>query len=117
MNNVLPDLLGGGEIINLRTEGSIMIPIAGCHGYNDGNVKTKAQALDPERAVKNLGTRCNAQVITRNMFINGYNGVWSIDHDDGSQYVLFSLIIRPPTQRYFTRGGTGELRYYVQSET
>eukprot|EP00038_Savillea_parva_P031470 m.86905 g.86905 ORF g.86905 m.86905 type:complete len:585 (-) comp9682_c0_seq2:137-1891(-) len=24
--------------------------------------------------------------ITRNFFINGYNGVWTIDHDDGSQY-------------------------------
>jgi hypothetical protein len=25
-------------------------------------------------------------LITKNMFINGYNGVWTIDHDDGSQY-------------------------------
>ena len=25
-------------------------------------------------------------LITKNVFINGYNGVWTIDHDDGSQY-------------------------------
>jgi hypothetical protein len=25
-------------------------------------------------------------LITHNFFINGYNGVWTIDHDDGSQY-------------------------------
>ena len=25
-------------------------------------------------------------LITKNLFINGYNGVWTIDHDDGSQY-------------------------------
>mmetsp|Transcript_30133 Transcript_30133/g.90269 ORF Transcript_30133/g.90269 Transcript_30133/m.90269 type:complete len:980 (+) Transcript_30133:3-2942(+) len=25
-------------------------------------------------------------LITKNFFINGYNGVWTIDHDDGSQY-------------------------------
>ena len=25
-------------------------------------------------------------VITRNFIINGYNGVWAIDHDDGSQF-------------------------------
>ena len=25
-------------------------------------------------------------VITHNFIINGYNGVWTIDHDDGSQY-------------------------------
>ena len=24
--------------------------------------------------------------IRQNMIINGYNGVWSIDHDDGSQF-------------------------------
>ena len=24
-------------------------------------------------------------LITKNVFINGYNGVWTIDHDDGSQ--------------------------------
>eukprot|EP01048_Picozoa_sp_COSAG05_P010667 COSAG05_NODE_954_length_6442_cov_451.572915_5_plen_100_part_00 len=26
-------------------------------------------------------------VITKNIFINGYNGVWNIDHDDGSQFM------------------------------
>ena len=25
-------------------------------------------------------------IITKNFIINGYNGVWTIDHDDGSQY-------------------------------
>jgi hypothetical protein len=24
--------------------------------------------------------------VTKNFWINGYNGVWTIDHDDGSQY-------------------------------
>eukprot|EP01051_Picozoa_sp_SAG22_P023993 SAG22_NODE_6445_length_854_cov_1.621192_2_plen_151_part_01 len=28
----------------------------------------------------------HADIITKNMWINGYNGVWTIDHDDGSQY-------------------------------
>jgi hypothetical protein len=34
------------------------------------------------------GTSIIAQpsIITKNLIINGYNGVWSIDHDDGSQY-------------------------------
>ena len=26
-------------------------------------------------------------LITKNFLINGYNGVWTIDHDDGSQYM------------------------------
>jgi hypothetical protein len=28
----------------------------------------------------------HADIITTNMWINGYNGVWTIDHDDSSQY-------------------------------
>ena len=27
-----------------------------------------------------------ADFVTKNFWINGYNGVWTIDHDDGSQY-------------------------------
>eukprot|EP01046_Picozoa_sp_COSAG06_P075952 COSAG06_NODE_23994_length_675_cov_2.145833_2_plen_93_part_00 len=26
-------------------------------------------------------------LIMRNFWINGYNGVWTIDHDDGSQFM------------------------------
>ena len=27
-----------------------------------------------------------ADFVSKNFWINGYNGVWSVDHDDGSQY-------------------------------
>jgi hypothetical protein len=44
-----------------------------------------------------------ADVIASNMLINGYNGVWAIDHDDGSQFwndtgnVMVSATPRPAT--------------------
>lgn len=29
--------------------------------------------------------------VTKNFWINGYNGVWTIDHDDGSQYLPYRI--------------------------
>ena len=26
--------------------------------------------------------------IAKNFWINGYNGVWTVDHDDGSQFMV-----------------------------
>jgi hypothetical protein len=42
----------------------------------------------PATALHPAGTSVIRQrdSITRNMILNGYNGVWTLDHDDGSQF-------------------------------
>jgi len=48
-------------------------------GVDDGFTKQQKYGSDASLLKKN-------DVITKNFFINGYNGVWTIDHDDGSQF-------------------------------
>lgn len=50
------------------------------NGVVDGFTDTQRLGLAGTSIVK---ARCS---IEGNMIINGYNGVWAVDHDDGSQY-------------------------------
>jgi len=49
-------------------------------GHEDGYPASKKFGMANSSILK------QRDFITQNFFINGYNGVWTIDHDDGSQY-------------------------------
>ena len=55
------------------------------NGVDDGFDPTTTKGYPPRiaKGASYLGARSH---IARNFLINGYNGVWTIDHDDGSQF-------------------------------
>ena len=55
-------------------------------GTNIGKTQKRVAFLQEKHGTKGASILKEHDLITKNVFINGYNGVWTIDHDDGSQY-------------------------------
>ena len=51
--------------------------------------------------------------VTKNFWLNGYNGVWTIDHDDGSQFMNDTqnfMVCKTPRYRWVARWVARNLR-------